>query len=65
MAEGVKNKPLNMAENWTTIEEFSNFCRKEKERRLNSGDDFNEEAFEKAKNLALDQLKILKEDGWV
>ncbi len=65
MAEGVKNKPLNMAENWTTIEEFSNFCNKEKERRLNSDNDFDEKAFEKAKNLALDQLKILKQDGWV
>lgn len=65
MLDSVKNKPLNMAGNWTTIEEFSNFCHKERERRLNSDNDFDEEAFDKAKDLALDQLKILKEDGWV
>ena len=54
-----------MTESWSTIDEFSNFCDKEKERQINSDDDFDEIAFEQAKQLALDKLTCLKEDGWI
>jgi hypothetical protein len=65
MTESVKTKPLNMTESWSTIDEFSNFCDKEKERQINSDDDFDEIAFEQAKQLALDKLTCLKDDGWI
>ena len=54
-----------MAESWSTIEEFSNFCHKEKERQMNSDSNFDETAFEQAKELALAKLECLKEDGWI
>ena len=65
MLDDIKTKPLNMAESWSTIEEFSNFCHKEKERQMNSDMDFNETSFDKARDLALAKLLILKEDGWI
>ena len=65
MLDDIKTKPLNMAESWSTIEEFSNFCHKEKERQMNSDMDFNETSFDQARDLALAKLLILKEDGWI
>ena len=65
MLESIKAKPLNMAESWSTIEEFTNFCDKEKERHMNSDTDFIEADFEQAKDLALEKLNLLKEDGWI
>ncbi|MBE9526768.1 MAG: nodulation protein E [Proteobacteria bacterium] len=65
MLESIKTKPLNMAESWSTIEEFTNFCDKEKERQMNSDTDFIEADFEQAKDLALEKLNLLKEDGWI
>jgi len=65
MSAGVNPKPLNMTERRTTIEEFSNYCQEEKERRMNSGEDFDEKAFEAAKELTLRKLKVLEDEGWV
>jgi len=65
MVESAKTKPLNVAESWSTVDEFTNFCDKEKERRMNSEEEFDDNAFEKAKDLALAKLTMLKEDGWV
>ena len=65
MSDGLNSKPLNMAERQTTIEEFSNYCQEEKERRMNSGDDFDEHAFDEAMELTLNKLVILEEEGWV
>lgn len=65
MSAAVNPKPLNMAERQTTIEEFTRFCSEEKERRMNSGDDFDEIAFEEAKELTLRKLAVLKDEGWV
>lgn len=65
MSNDVSSKPLNMAERQTTIEEFTNYCQKEKERRMNSGADFNETAYEEAEELALRKLRVLKDEGWV
>lgn len=65
MVDSIKTKPLNMAESWSTIDEFTNFCHKEKERQINSDTDFDETAFDKAQDLALVKLIRLKEDGWI
>jgi hypothetical protein len=65
MSGAVNPKPLNMTERETTIEEFTNFCHEEKERRMNSGDDFDEQAFEEAKELTLRKLQVLEDEGWV
>ncbi|MCK5662745.1 MAG: hypothetical protein KAI17_04620 [Thiotrichaceae bacterium] len=65
MLEETKTKPLNIAESWSTIDEFSNFCHTEKERQMNSDTDFNETAFDKARDMALAKLQILKKDGWI
>ncbi len=65
MPGAVDPKPLNMTERQTTIEEFTSFCHQEKERRMNSGEDFDEKAFEEAKELTLRKLQILEDEGWV
>ena len=65
MPADVNPKPLNMTERRTTIEEFTSFCLEEKERRMNSGEEFNEQAFEEAKELTLRKLKVLEDEGWV
>ncbi|MDX2503542.1 MAG: hypothetical protein QNL62_03565 [Gammaproteobacteria bacterium] len=65
MSAGVNTKPLNITERRTTIEEFTHFCMEEKERRMNSGEEFDEQAFEEAKELTLRKLKILEDEGWV
>ncbi|MCW8929784.1 MAG: nodulation protein E [Gammaproteobacteria bacterium] len=65
MSGAVDTKPLNMTERQTTIEEFTNFCHEEKERRMNSGDDFDEKSFEDAKELTLRKLQVLEDEGWV
>ena len=65
MSDAAVTKPLNMTERQTTIEEFTNFCLAEKERQMNSGNAFDEQAFEKAKELTLNKLQILEDEGWV
>lgn len=65
MPGAVDPKPLNMTERQTTIEEFTSFCHQEKERRMNSGEDFDEKAFEEAKDLTLRKLQVLEDEGWV
>ena len=65
MPGAVDPKPLNMTERQTTIEEFTSFCYQEKERRMNSGEDFDEKAFEEAKELTLRKLQVLEDEGWV
>jgi len=65
MPGAVDPKPLNMTERQTTIEEFTSFCHQEKERRMNSGEDFDEKAFEEAKELTLRKLQVLEDEGWV
>ncbi len=65
MPGAVDPKPLNMTERQTTIEEFTSFCHQEKERRMNSGEDFDEKAFEEAKELTLRKLQMLEDEGWV
>ncbi len=65
MSAGEHPKPLNITERRTTIEEYTRFCEEEKERRMNSGEDFDEQAFGAAVELTLRKLKTLEEEGWV
>lgn len=65
MSAEVTNKPLNMTERRTTIEEFTSYCLEEKERRMNSGEEFDEQTFEAAKELTLRKLQVLEDEGWI
>ena len=44
-------------------EEFTAYCEAEFERRLNSGDDFDQARYEKARDLVLDRLQRLESEG--
>ncbi len=65
MSADVTPKPLNMTERRTTIEEFTRYCQEEMQRRMNSGDDFDAQAFEQARELTLRKLQVLEDEGWV
>jgi hypothetical protein len=43
-------------------EEFAKFCTAEFERRRNSGEGFDESAYEQAMQLALKKLRLLEEE---
>lgn len=47
-----------------SAEEFLAYCNAERERRLNSGEPFDEEAFEQAIQMVLDKLRVLADEGW-
>lgn len=44
-------------------EEFAAYCEAEFERRLNSGEDFNETLYRRAMTIVLDRLTGLEEEG--
>jgi hypothetical protein len=48
-----------------SAEEFLAYCDAERERRLNSGDDFDQEAFDAAIQMVLDKLRVLADEGWI
>ncbi|MEJ2393457.1 MAG: nodulation protein E [Candidatus Thiodiazotropha sp.] len=47
-----------------SAEEFQAYCNAERERRLNSGEPFDQEAFEQAMQMVLDKLRLLADEGW-
>ncbi len=47
-----------------SAEEFLAYCNAERERRLNSGEPFDAEAFEQAVQMVLDKLRVLADEGW-
>ncbi len=47
-----------------SAEEFLAYCSAERERRLNSGEPFDQEAFEQAVQMVLDKLRVLADEGW-
>ncbi len=56
-----ETKPLNAKGMQSPAAAFESFCKEERERRANSGDEsFDEEKFEAAMNLALKKLKVLE-----
>ncbi len=49
----------------SSSEEFLAYCDAERERRLNSGEPFDQEAFEQAVQMVLDKLRVLADEGWI
>jgi hypothetical protein len=47
-----------------SAEEFLAYCNAERERRLNSGEPFDQEAFDAAIQMVLDKLRVLADEGW-
>jgi hypothetical protein len=47
----------------TPSQEFAAYCQSEMERRRNSGEPFDEEAYLAAMELALTKLRILEDEG--
>ena len=48
----------------SSAEEFLAYCNAERERRLNSGEAFDQESFELAVQMVLDKLRVLADEGW-
>jgi hypothetical protein len=44
--------------------EFLAYCNAERERRLNSGEAFDQEAFDQAIEMVLGKLRVLADEGW-
>ncbi|MEL0586525.1 MAG: nodulation protein E [Candidatus Thiodiazotropha sp. (ex. Lucinoma kazani)] len=47
-----------------SAQEFLDYCAAERERRLNSGEAFDEEAFDQAIKMVMSKLKVLADEGW-
>ncbi|MCM8856308.1 MAG: nodulation protein E [Candidatus Thiodiazotropha sp.] len=47
-----------------SAQEFLDYCAAERERRLNSGEVFDEEAFDQAIEMVMSKLKVLADEGW-
>ena len=47
-----------------SAQEFLSYSKSERERRLNSGEPFNQEAFDKAVDRVIRKLRMLAEEGW-
>ncbi|WP_177418651.1 nodulation protein E [endosymbiont of Lamellibrachia barhami] len=51
-------------ETGVSAQEFINYCEAERDRRRNSGDEFDEESFAVAMERVLRKLKVLEDEGW-
>ncbi|MCU7932868.1 MAG: nodulation protein E [Candidatus Thiodiazotropha sp. (ex Codakia rugifera)] len=47
-----------------SAQEFLDYCAAERERRLNSGEAFDEETFDQAIEMVMSKLKVLADEGW-
>ncbi|MES9830961.1 MAG: nodulation protein E [Candidatus Thiodiazotropha sp. LLP2] len=47
-----------------SAKEFLDYCNAERERRLNSGESFDEQAFDQAIEMVLSKLQVLADEGW-
>jgi hypothetical protein len=47
-----------------SAQEFLDYCNAERERRLNSGEEFDQEAFDQAMEMVLNKLRVLADEGW-
>jgi hypothetical protein len=47
-----------------SAQEFLDYCAAEKERRLNSGEAFDEEIFDQAIQMIMNKLRVLADEGW-
>lgn len=64
MSDKQQAKPLNITERRSTIQEFEEYCAAKKESQRNSGDSFDEDAFDQAVDIALQKLTNLHKEGW-
>ena len=55
--------PLPSVRQAPPSEEFAAYCKAEFERRLNSGDEFDEAAYQEALEMAMKKLLLLEEEG--
>lgn len=44
--------------------EFLDYCSAERERRLNSGESFDEQVFDQAIEMVMSKLRVLADEGW-
>jgi hypothetical protein len=44
--------------------EFLDYCNAERERRLNSGESFDEQVFDQAIEMVMSKLRVLADEGW-
>ncbi len=56
--------PSNTDELGVSAKEFLAYCNAERERRLNSGEAFDQQAFDEAVEIVLRKLSALAEEGW-
>ncbi len=54
----------NTDELGVSAKEFLAYCNAERERRLNSGEAFDQQAFDEAVEIVLRKLRALAEEGW-
>lgn len=47
-----------------SAKEFLTYCNAERERRLNSGVEFDQQSFDAAVEIVLNKLRALSEEGW-
>jgi hypothetical protein len=47
-----------------SAKEFLDYCNAERERRLNSGESFDEQAFGQAIEMVISKLRVLADEGW-
>ncbi|MBV2091263.1 MAG: nodulation protein E [Candidatus Thiodiazotropha sp. (ex Ctena orbiculata)] len=47
-----------------SAKEFLDYCNAERERRLNSGESFDEQTFDRAIEMVLNKLRVLADEGW-
>ncbi|MCU7845688.1 MAG: nodulation protein E [Candidatus Thiodiazotropha sp. (ex Monitilora ramsayi)] len=47
-----------------SAQEFLDYCNAERERRLNSGETFDQETFDQAMEMVLNKLRVLADEGW-
>jgi hypothetical protein len=47
-----------------SAQEFLDYCTAERERRLNSGESFDEETFDRAIEMVINKLRVLADEGW-
>jgi hypothetical protein len=45
--------------------EFLNYCAAERERRLNSGEPFDEQVFDQAIEMVMSKFRVLADEGWL
>jgi hypothetical protein len=64
MASSAQTPSSDAEDLGVSAREFLTYCAAERERKLNSGEDFDEQAFDEAVELVLRKLRVLAEEGW-